>query len=181
MQLVAREPTSEELSAHAQTLADWYGDPYNQSMMAGTESLSAQDVIELLGEMRAQGGRWFLLYVDGQFVGDADLRHIEADRAEFAIMVGARHTQGKGLGTLLSVLIHAFAFEVLRLSAVYLTIVPQNEPGRRCYEKVGYVRDDGPTARSYAEADDDIAMSITRDALCEKHKAALSEIVSAPC
>ena len=70
-----------------------------------------------------------MLYVDGQLVGDADLRHIETDRAEFAIMIGARDTQGQGLGTLLSVLIHAFAFETLKLSAVYLTIVPHNEPG----------------------------------------------------
>lgn len=175
--LVAKQPSDAELAEHAQRLADWYGDEYNRYMMAGTESLHAQDVIDFWAELRAQGGQAFLLYVDGQLVGDADLRHIETDRAEFAIMIGARDTQGQGLGTLLSVLIHAFAFETLKLSAVYLTIVPHNEPGRRCYEKVGYVRDDEPLARGYAEADDDIAMRITKDALFARHPLALTEIV----
>ena len=176
MTLSAREPSSAEVCEHAATLAGWYSDDYNRAMMSASRQVTAQDVIDLLAETKTDGGRWFLLFVDGKLVGDGDFRHIDGDRAEFAIMVGARDTQGQGLGTSLSVLLHAFAFQALQLSAVYLTIVPKNEPGRRCYEKVGYVRDDGPIARSYAEEDDDISMVITRQAFHSKHPQATSSI-----
>ena len=174
--LSAREPSAAEVCEHAATLADWYNDDYNRSMMSASQRVTAQDVIDLFAETQRQGGRWFLLFADGKLVGDGDFRHIDGDRTEFAIMVGARDRQGQGLGTSLSVLLHAFAFQILALSAVYLTIVPKNEPGRRCYEKVGYVRDDGPIARSYAEEEDDIAMVLTRQAFLCLHPHATSEI-----
>lgn len=176
MTLSAREPSDAEVCEHAATLAGWYNDDYNRAMMSASQQVTAQDVIDLFAETKTDGGRWFLLFADGKLVGDGDFRHIDGDRAEFAIMVGARDTQGRGLGTSLSVLLHAFAFQVLHLSAVYLTIVPKNEPGRRCYEKVGYIRDDGPVARSYAEEDDDIAMVLTRQAFQSKHSLATSSI-----
>jgi len=174
--LAAHEPSEPEIARYAEQLAAWYSDDYNRSMMSGSDPVSADEVSALVAEMRGQGSRWFLLFSDGELLGDGDFRKVAEGRAEFTIMIGPRSVQGKGLGTALTILLHAFAFEVLKLNAVYLTIVPANEAGRRCYEKVGYVRDDGPLGRSYAEDDGDIPMSLMRATFLEKHSQALAQI-----
>lgn len=177
--LCAREPTAAELTECAPLLSAWYNDEYNGAMMTNDASLSAADVCALYRQMNAEGGRQFLLYRDGELMGDADFRRIgegAPERAEFAIMVGSRSAQGKGVGTAFSVLLHAFAFDQLGLGEIYLSIIPENEAGRRCYEKVGYVCDAGPVARSYADGDTDVAMVLTREAFLRHHGSVLSQI-----
>jgi len=177
--LCAREPTVAELTECAPRLSAWYNDEYNGAMMTNDASMSAADVCALYQQMSAAGGRQFLLYRDGELMGDADFRRIGDGapvRAEFAIMVGVRSAQGKGVGTAFSVLLHAFAFQKLGLREIYLTIIPENEAGRRCYKKVGYACDEGPVARSYAEHDTDVAMVLTREAFLRHHGTVLSQI-----
>ena len=174
--LAAFEPNSAEVELHAATLAGWYNEGYNRSMMDNSRRMTAADVIDQFRLMREEGGRPFVLHLDGSLAGDADFRRVRGDTAEFAIMVGARSLQGKGLGTRFSVILHTFAFRMMGLDRVYLSIVPANEPGRRCYEKVGYVLDSSDQARGCADSDSDITMSLARDEFERRHAQVLGQI-----
>jgi RimJ/RimL family protein N-acetyltransferase len=160
--LVAVEPTEDDVRAHAALLAAAYNDAHNRTMLGHSEDMSPEEVVEYYASMRRAGARAFLLFVDGTLVGDADLRDVEGGTAEFAIMVGARAAQGRGLGTRFATMIHAFAFGALGLHTLYVTIVPQNVASRRVFEKLGYTVDDGPAARSRVDEESDVAMSIGR-------------------
>jgi RimJ/RimL family protein N-acetyltransferase len=131
-------------------------------MLGHSEDMSPEEVVEYYASMRAAGARAFLLFVEGALVGPAYLRDVDGGAAEFAIMVGARAAQGKGLGTRFATMIHAFAFGTLGLDTLYVTIVPQNRASRRVFEKLGYRVDDGPEARARVDEESDVAMSIGR-------------------
>lgn len=176
----AVEPDAAEIVARSEALSAWYSEPHNRAMMAGSGAVAPGDVAEIYAAMRQAGGRPFHLLRDGALVGDGDFRHIADGRAEFAILIGPRDVQGRGLGTTFSRLLHAFAFAVLHVDDVYLTIVPDNVAGRRCYEKIGYVVDDGALARSYAEDPTDIAMRLSRAAFQAAGGAVLPDVVVEP-
>lgn len=174
--LEAQAAEPELVRAHAGQLAAWYNEPYNRAMLANSAELSAHDVVESVAELAEAGGKPFLLFRDASLVGDGDFRHVAEREAEFAIMVGPREAQGQGLGTRLSVLLHVYAFRVLNMEVTYLSIVPANEAGRRCYEKVGYVEDGSCPASRYAEAADDVTMSLSRARFGELHGEALVQV-----
>jgi RimJ/RimL family protein N-acetyltransferase len=150
----------EEVRVHASALAEYYNEPTNRALMTNAHHFLAEDVVERFAEMRAEGGRPFLLFEDDIFMGDGDLRHIERHEAEFAIMVGARARQAKGRGTLFSIMVLALAFGRLGLQRVYASVRPENAGSLRMFEKVGYALDTSVEARRYAEADDDVCLSI---------------------
>jgi RimJ/RimL family protein N-acetyltransferase len=179
--LEAREVRPSDVAPHAAELAAWYDEPHNRAMMSNSGGLTADDVMESIGELAAAGGRPFLLYRDGALVGDGDFRHVGKTEAEFAIMIGPRTAQGLGLGTRFSVMMHAFAFRVLALDVVYLSIVPDNVAGRRCYEKVGYEQDGSCPASRYADHVDDVTMSLPRARFEALHAAALAQISIEAC
>jgi RimJ/RimL family protein N-acetyltransferase len=154
------EPTDAEVRLQARALADFYNEPSNRALLTNTQEFTAEDVVDQFAEMRAQGGRLFLLKVDGEVVGDCDLRNVEGRVAEYAIMVGPRASQAKGLGTRFSVMVIALAFERLGLDHVYASVRPDNAGSLRMLEKVGYVRDASPAARRYAEELDDVCVCI---------------------
>lgn len=175
-QLAAIEATLDEVSAHAAALADGYNHPANAELMGHTEPLEPGEVIESYAELIEEGGRAFLLFRDGELVGDGDLRHLHGGGAEFAFMIGAPSAQGKGLGTRFAIMIHAFGFREAGLDHIYASIVPHNIASRRVFEKLGYVVDDGPTARSFADEPGDIVMAIDRPTFERTHAAALAQI-----
>src|SRR5262245_43809142 len=160
--LLAIEPTSREIAAAAAQLAAYYNDPHNRQMMAHEAELSADEVAAYYQELRDEGGRPFLLWRDGALMGDADVRNIEGDSGEVAIMIGARDVQGRGLGTRFAVMVHAFAFDTLDLARTYVSIIPANAASRRLFEKLGYLPDDTPAAREIADDDSDVTMSLER-------------------
>jgi RimJ/RimL family protein N-acetyltransferase len=165
--LAATEPTSAEIETAAAPLAGYYNDAHNQRMMAHDADLSVADVVDYYRELRADEGRPFLLERTPEggpaaLMGDADLRNIDGDSAEFAIMIGGRDTQGRGLGTRFAVMVHAFAFRVLRLERIYVSIIPANAASRRLFEKLGYHPDNSSEAREYADEESDLTMSIER-------------------
>lgn len=162
----------------AGALSAWYNEPYNRAMMSNTADLTPGDVIEGWRALEAAGGRPFLLFADGALVGDGDFRHVAKTEAEFAIMVGPRGAQGRGLGTRLSILLHTYAFGELNLDVCYLSIVPANVAGRRCYEKVGYVEDHSCPASRYAEEPTDICMSLPRARFAALHADAIGAVVA---
>ncbi len=159
--LSAREPTATEMQEAAPILGQWYSETYNRRMMDG-QVMTSEETLATLEAARVRGDRPFLLYVDDVLAGDADFRHLEPPTGEFAIMIGRREAQGHGLGTAFAEMLHRFAFGVLQLERVYLTVLEANIAGRRCYEKLGYTRDDSPTACSFVESARDIPMSLSR-------------------
>jgi RimJ/RimL family protein N-acetyltransferase len=174
--LRAYEPTPLEAAAAAPLLAPCYNNTYNRSMMAHAGEMSVEEVAAHFLRIADEGGRPFLLEREGVLMGDADLRHIEADQAEFAILIGERAAQGKGLGQRFATMIHVLAYEGLGLERVYVTIIPANRPSQRLFQKLGYEPDDSPAARSYIDEEEDLTFSLRRARFRELHATPLSEI-----
>jgi len=174
--LLAIEPRLDEVATHAKFLAAAYNDPRNAPLLGHEEPISETEVVDHYEAMFDDGAHPFLLYVDGAFVGDADLRHIHDRGAEFAFMVASPQTQGRGLGTRFAIMVNAYAFQVLGLDQVYASIIPANVASRRVFEKIGYTIDPSPRAREFADQDGDIVMSIDRVTFEGLHVGDLAEI-----
>ena len=158
--LRAREPTPAEVAAAAPRLAAFYNEPHNRRMLTNTQDLSVDDVREHFAAVVVGGGRAFLLDDGEQLAGDADLRGVTATDAELAILIGERGRQGRGLGTRFAIMLHAFAFQVLRLERVYAAVSPENAASLRLFAKLGHEIDDGPRARRFADDPSDVTLSV---------------------
>jgi RimJ/RimL family protein N-acetyltransferase len=167
--LVAIEPLPSEVAAHAEALAAAYNERHNRAMMAHSSEMSPADVAEHYALLAAEGSRPFLLLRDGALAGDADLRHIGTESAEFAILIAERQAQGRGLGTAFARMLHAFAFRVLGLDRVIVTVVPENAASLRLFEKIGYRRDDSPEARACVDDPADVSLSLGREEFERRH------------
>jgi len=174
--LVAAEPLLADVAGQAAFLAAAYSAPENARLMGHPEPFSAADVVEHYAALLAEGGRPFLLYLDGKLVGDADLRGIRDGAAEFAFMIAARDLQGRGLGTKFALMIHAFAFSTLELERLYVSVAPENHASRRVFEKLGYRVDGGAEARSFADEPGDVTLAIRRASFLQAHADVLAEI-----
>ena len=177
--LRALEPTPAEVAKAAPRLAAFYNEPHNQVMLAHDEENTVADVVAHYRGLAREGSRAFLLELDGRLVGDGDLRRVERDRAEVAILVGDRSIQGKGLGTRFGVMMHAFAFRGLGLARLYASIIPANAASLRLFEKLGYERDGSPDARRYADEDDDVTLSLTAERFEALHGPLAARVVIA--
>jgi len=161
--LTAIEPTAEELGRAAPELAAFYNDSHNRAMMAHeTDAYTAADVMAYYQQLRAEAGRPFLLFQGGVLMGDADFRNLEGRTGEFAIMIGGRATQGRGLGTRFGLMLHVFGFAVLGLERIYISVIPANTASRRLFEKLGYQIDGSPEAREFIDEESDLTMSMPR-------------------
>jgi RimJ/RimL family protein N-acetyltransferase len=175
--LHAFEPSLAEVLAAAPLLAAFYNDRHNSAMMTNTEEASADDVVERFHEMRAAGDRPFLLEQDGELMGDGDFRNVQGVEAEFAILVGPRLQQSRGLGTRFAAMLHAVALRVMGLERIYATVIPQNIASRRMLEKLGYQVDESPRAASFADTARDITMSVGRVQFEGAHADLLTQVV----
>ena len=173
--LSAFEPTLDDVRTHVSALALAYNDPRNAPLLGHSARLSEAEVIEVYETMFETGARPFLLFCDGAFAGDGDLRSIADSCAEFAFLVASPDAQGKGLGTRFATMIHAFGFATLGLERIYAAVVPQNVASRRVFIKLGYVEDPSPQAREYGDAGD-VVLSIDRAKFQAVAAAALAEI-----
>ena len=134
--LRAFEPTQAEVLAAARALAGFNNDRHNAAMLTNTLELTASDIVELYQELRDGGGHPFLLECDGILMGDAAFRGVKSAHAEFAIMVGARREQSRGLGTCYTVMVHQAARLALGIRQVFCTIIPANLASRRMVENL---------------------------------------------
>jgi len=174
--LLAYEPTFKELQAHAAALAAAYSDPHNAALMGHGAPFDAAEVLEHYQSMQAEGARTFLLFHAGQFAGDADFRNVASGAAEFAFMVAATASQGRGLGTRFAIMLHWFGFAQLGLERVYASIDPANAASLRVFEKLGFAVDSGPAARGFADSQRDLVMSIDRATFERRHAEVLPQI-----
>jgi RimJ/RimL family protein N-acetyltransferase len=175
--LTVFEPSAEDVAHHASTLAAAYNEPHNRAMMGHAE-MTAEDVREHFAAMREEGARLFLLELDGELMGDADFRNLEKADAEFAIMIGGRNSQGKGLGTRFALMLHAWAFRTLALEKIYITVIEANAASRRLFEKLGYQVDESPEVRAHFDDPSDLGMSISQANFISQHVASLEEITN---
>ncbi len=171
------EPAVTEVLAAAPLLATFYNDSHNSAMMTNSRELTVADVVETFASLRATGEHPFLLERDGELMGDADFRKCEGAEAEFAIMIGQRAQQSRGLGTRYAAMMHVAALRVFKFERVYATIIPTNVASRRMLEKLGYEVDQSQRAASFADAIDDIAMSLDLVQFEREHADLLSEVV----
>jgi RimJ/RimL family protein N-acetyltransferase len=170
------EPTTEEVRAHAATLAEFYNEPVNRALLTNEHEFEPEDVVDQFREMQEDGGHAFLLFADETMMGDCDLRHIEGASAELAIMVGARARQAKGFGTRFGTMLLAFGFGRLGLSRIFASVRPENAGSLRMLGKVGLVLDASPEARRFAEAEDDVCMRVEAGAFKRAHAHAMAAI-----
>ena len=174
--LRAYEPSAVEIAAAAPLLASFYNEAYNRAMMDNSQAMSSTEVAEHFTSLQQGDGMPFLLERDGDLVGDADLRHLALKTAEFAILVGWRPEQGKGLGTRFAILLHAFAFSRLELERIFVSIIPANIPSQRLFAKLGYQPDASLAARAFADQESDLTYSLTRAAFLSAHAALMTDI-----
>lgn len=167
------EPTPAEIAAHAAALSHAYNEPANAALMGHDQPISPAEVIETYA---GRAGHAFLLFRNRELAGDADLRGLADNAAEFAFMIGAPAAQGKGLGTRFALMIHALAFTQLGLTRIYASVVPHNTASRRVFAKLGYVEDATPAARVYADEPDDITLALDRDVFYREHAPAIAQI-----
>jgi RimJ/RimL family protein N-acetyltransferase len=171
------EPTTNEVAAAAPSLAAFYNDSHNSAMMTNTQVMSVADVVDSFQSLRADGGRPFLLERDGELMGDADFRHIAGPEAEFAIMVGHRSQQSRGLGTRYAALMHVLALRAFRFERIYAIVIPKNIASRRMLDKLGYQVDSSSRAASFVEDEGDVAMSLDLAQFERTHAELLAQAV----
>ena len=193
MTLIALEPTPAEVARHAAALAIAYNDPHNAPLLGHTERLDEADVIAHYARLAAGGDHGFLVLRAGpdgageqvgervgegagELLADGDLRGVRDGVAELAFLVARVDHQGRGLGTRVALLLHAFAFLRLGLERVYASVRPDNPASRRVFDKLGHAEDTSPDGRAYAEEPDDLVLVAERAAFLESHAAALAEI-----
>lgn len=181
--LRAIEPRPDEVVRHAAALATAYNDPRNSPLLGHTEDVDEDDVIAHYADVAEAGGHNFLVFVersepggDEALAADADLRKVGGGAAEFAFMVASPAAQGKGLGTRVALMVHAYGFRRLGLERIYASIIPDNTASRRVFEKLGYQIDASPAARAYADEPGDITMAIDRATFERSHAQAMAEI-----
>lgn len=58
--------------------------------------------------------------------------------AEFGIIIGDKNYWGKGIGSEVTKLIADFAFKVLKLNSIYLTVDMENKAGQKAYKRAGF-------------------------------------------
>jgi len=74
-------------------------------------------------------------------------------------------------------MLHAAALQVMGFERIYSVVIPQNIASRRMLEKLGYQVDQSPRAASFADDEDDIAMSIDRVQFERAHADLLTQVV----
>ena len=172
----ALEATLDEFAQHAKQLSYGYNEPRNAELMGHTFAISPAEVVESYRDGIAAGMRAFLLFDAGALAGDGDLRGLRNGNAEFAFMIAMPEAQGKGLGTRFAKMIHTLGFRELALHQIYASVVPHNHASRRVFEKLGYVVDDSPAARAYADEPGDVTLALDRATFEQRNGDAIAQI-----
>jgi RimJ/RimL family protein N-acetyltransferase len=92
---------------------------------------------------RDKSGVNFAIEVDGVFIGDCGLFHLDrlAGTAELGIGIGDRDYLGKGYGRETVTLLAGYGFRLLNLRKIWLETLANNERAIRSYRAVGFVEE----------------------------------------
>jgi [ribosomal protein S5]-alanine N-acetyltransferase len=103
--------------------------------------LTLQDAKRHVEYIKSQKLNWCIEY-EQRFVGEARLTVNEYDRrARYAIGLFDSSVWNQGLGTEVTKLVLAYAFEYLHLHRVDLRVLEYNHRAIACYEKCGFVKE----------------------------------------
>lgn len=96
-----------------------------------------------LSEDSATRADFAIITRDDEPIGYSHLAGIDpwARHAELGIFIGEPDYRGCGYGTEATRLLLDFAFAQLNLHKVWLTVDADNQPGIRCYDRLGFHRD----------------------------------------
>ena len=73
-------------------------------------------------------------------IGTTFLKNIDccSRKTEFGIFIGEDNTRGKGYGSIATQLTIDYAFEILKLNRVYLSVLSENVAAIKAYKKCGF-------------------------------------------
>ena len=109
------------------------GNTYNSEISYDTELEWIKKVILNKNEYRCA------IVVDDLYVGNIYLTNIDEDSAEYQIFIGDKNYWGKGVAKQASLQILAYAFEILKITSVYLNVNDKNEKAIHLYESIGFI------------------------------------------
>lgn len=130
----------------ARLYARWWNDPEVRRGLLSIEVWNVEAAERWVAEVGAASAAEpptqanFTVYAaaDREPVGTTALMRIDHHNkvADFGLLIGAR--RGEGFGTDAARLVLRWAFEILRLENVLLSVLPSNVAGIRAYEKAGF-------------------------------------------
>ena len=78
--------------------------------------------------------------VSNELIGRIKLDYISSNRYVLGICIGNKNSRNKGFGTEAINRLIDFAFEDLAANSIELTVIKENIPAIRCYEKCGFIK-----------------------------------------
>jgi UDP-4-amino-4,6-dideoxy-N-acetyl-beta-L-altrosamine N-acetyltransferase len=93
--------------------------------------------------MSAEDRRYWIIEMDGQPVGLANLARIDpaARRCEWAYYLGEASTRGRGVGSQVEYIVLRHVFEDLGLNKLWCEVLVENEAVWKLHEGFGFVRE----------------------------------------
>jgi ribosomal-protein-alanine N-acetyltransferase len=99
--------------------------------------------VEAWYQQVVQDRHHWIIEAEGRCIGTARLHAFDTAnrRAKYAVGIFGPEFRGRGLGTEVTRLVLAYAFEVLSLHRLELRVLAFNQRAIACYEKCGFVRE----------------------------------------
>ena len=112
------------------------GNVYKNIISLETELEWIRRVIQNENEYRCA------ILADGEYVGNIYLTDITEFTANYHIFIGNKNFWGKGVAKRASELILEYAFEVIKLTTIYLKVRNENESAVFLYNSLGFVEEE---------------------------------------
>lgn len=105
-----------------------------------------------------------------ELIGRIKLSYIGSNRYTLGICIGNKNSRNKGLGTEAINRLVDFAFEDLAANSIELTVIKDNLPAIKCYEKCGFIKNGVHRQTDFYDGQyhDSISMDILRTDLENK-------------
>lgn len=164
----------------------WEND-FSVSLMSGDplRPASRERIEERFERRLRENNSWFIEFAiyeraSMQVIGSAELRNIDKMHrtAEYGITIGERSCWGKGYGTETTILMLDYAFTVLGLHNVLLSVFGYNERAVRAYTRAGF-RVMG-RQREAVRMGDQIYDMIFMDCLATEFRSPLRKVIELP-
>ena len=147
-------------------LRRWQNDPEVAYWMDYRVPFSLEDIAEDQDRARSEG-RPFVIDLDGRAIGKCGLNQFRWEPRVCAmyVYIGEKQLWGRQLGRDAVMALLAYAFDVMGLQRVELTMLADNTRARRVYESCGFEFEGRLAGRSYREGrwHDTAIMSVSRD------------------
>lgn len=120
----------------------WRNDPDIAETLSSLSVSATELELWFQSNQKDPSANFFAIEHQGDLIGYVGLRDIDwVDRVgTLDITIGRKDLWDRGLGTEATWAIVRFGFETLGLERIELTVLPFNERGVHCYEKVGFKR-----------------------------------------